>query len=361
MSGAAAARNGSRDRHENRHENSPQPARQEVKLPFGMAADGRMVSVEAVERGVACECFCPKCQARLVAAKGEVIRHHFRHYVEGGPACSEARETAIHQFAKQIICDRLFVSLPDPLGTMIRATEETRLGDVVPDVLAEYDRGETVAIEIWVAHQVPEHKVRHYNNHRQAAVEIDLRPYRLTDKTEADWETIVLHEAERSWLSPPEQIRRAREAERQRWLKAQRERMEAELALMKQIEGNRIAAEKALHELNAEKAAHKELEALVAAMRLARQREREQRAAAEYEQLRLKRAEERAKEAECRRVMIARLQREKRCPDLQDLVRVHGGYDKITPEAWAEYDRELALWRSRTAVGDFHRHPYRDR
>jgi hypothetical protein len=53
------------------------------------------------------------------------------------------------------------------------------------------------------------------------------------------------------------------------------------------------------------------------------------------------------------------LQREMRGPDLEALIRSHGTYDRITPEAWATYDRDLALWRLRTAVGDFHRPPYR--
>jgi hypothetical protein len=34
-------------------------------------------------------------------------------------------------------------------------------------------------------------------------------------------------------------------------------------------------------------------------------------------------------------------------PDLQGLVARHGGYDKITPEAWAEYDRAMADWQER--------------
>jgi hypothetical protein len=34
-------------------------------------------------------------------------------------------------------------------------------------------------------------------------------------------------------------------------------------------------------------------------------------------------------------------------PDLQKLVGCHGGYDKITPEAWAEYDRAVADWHER--------------
>ena len=192
-------------------------ARQEVKLPFGRTAAGRMVSVEAVERGVACECFCPKCSASLVAAKGQIYRHHFRHYVErDGTNCTEARETAIHQFAKQVICDQLYVGLPDLVGTMTKATPECRLGDIVPDVFAEYDSGETVAIEIWVAHQVPEHKAKAYNDRRQAAVEIDQRHYRFDDRSEADWQSLVLGGARRYWLSPPKHVREAREREKRR-------------------------------------------------------------------------------------------------------------------------------------------------
>ncbi len=32
-------------------------------------------------------------------------------------------------------------------------------------------------------------------------------------------------------------------------------------------------------------------------------------------------------------------------PDLQELIRRYGGYDKITAEAWAEWDREKAEWQ----------------
>jgi len=35
-------------------------------------------------------------------------------------------------------------------------------------------------------------------------------------------------------------------------------------------------------------------------------------------------------------------------PDLQELlVRKHGGYDRITPEAWADYDRAIVDWQAR--------------
>ena len=34
-------------------------------------------------------------------------------------------------------------------------------------------------------------------------------------------------------------------------------------------------------------------------------------------------------------------------PDLQELVARHDGYNKVTPEAWAEYDRAMAEWQER--------------
>jgi hypothetical protein len=34
------------------------------------------------------------------------------------------------------------------------------------------------------------------------------------------------------------------------------------------------------------------------------------------------------------------------CPDLQELVQRWGGYDRIPPEAWSEYDLALAEWRN---------------
>jgi hypothetical protein len=33
-------------------------------------------------------------------------------------------------------------------------------------------------------------------------------------------------------------------------------------------------------------------------------------------------------------------------PDLQALVAEHGGYDRISPEAWAHYDEAMKLWQA---------------
>jgi hypothetical protein len=37
--------------------------------------------------------------------------------------------------------------------------------------------------------------------------------------------------------------------------------------------------------------------------------------------------------------------------DLQELVRKHGGYHKITPEAWAEWDEANAEYQRQRRLG----------
>jgi hypothetical protein len=34
-------------------------------------------------------------------------------------------------------------------------------------------------------------------------------------------------------------------------------------------------------------------------------------------------------------------------PDLHELIEKHGGYDRIPPEAWAQWDRLSEAWRRR--------------
>jgi len=39
--------------------------------------------------------------------------------------------------------------------------------------------------------------------------------------------------------------------------------------------------------------------------------------------------------------------RENPAPDLQELVREHGGYSQIPPAAWLEWDQQVADWHMR--------------
>jgi len=59
-----------------------------LKLPFGLNQNNILVHIADAESGKNCSCVCPSCQSPLIAVKGNIKQHHFRHAVvnecEGG-------------------------------------------------------------------------------------------------------------------------------------------------------------------------------------------------------------------------------------------------------------------------------------
>lgn len=310
----------------------------EIKLPFGLGINGRMISIGEVVRGLACECFCPQCKTPLVAVKGDVIRHHFRHHAEYD-YCSGARETALHLFAKQLICETRQLALPHDLGPMRNAYQELWLEGIRPDVYANYD-SEDVAIEIWVAHQVPAEKVKTYAERQITAVEIDLRNYRHTDADDDAWREIILVSAAREWLVPPAEIREQERLRRQQELAEQRRIEQEARNALKEAERRRAAAQKLKDEERRRAAEANAIHVL----RLA-----EERAKREAEEL--KRKTEAEKTAEVRLALERRRRRELAGPNLQELVHAHGAYSQITSEAWKQWDADVAAHRKLTREG----------
>jgi hypothetical protein len=191
----------------------------DLKLPFGLRVDtGKMVSVDAVLRGLSCECVCPACHGQLVAAKGDIVRHHFRHHAEDR-ICAGALETVLHLMAKQILCERMThqiaLTLPDAeypvdLGTMESAASEVWLDGIRPDVLAQY-AAEPVAIEVHVTHRVTDEKISKFQARKLAAMEIDLKAcLSVVELTEELVAGAVLEHAPRRWLFEPACVRAAR-------------------------------------------------------------------------------------------------------------------------------------------------------
>ena len=186
----------------------------EAKIPFGQSSDGRMVSIYEVARGLQCDCACAQCGVPLVACQGEIVRHYFRHHANF-IACEHANETALHRFAKQVICQQLRLGLPDgDLGPLLAARAEIAIGDIRPDVLAEF-AVEPVAIEIFVAHRVDEAKAQKYADRGVCAMEIDLSLHRFADRTDEEWHEIILYAARRHWIVPPRSVREENERRRQ--------------------------------------------------------------------------------------------------------------------------------------------------
>ena len=81
---------------------------------YGIMEDtGTVVTVDNVERGLACGCICPSCGTRLEARKGESRAHHFAH--ETNKECLYGAEISIyHAFYELLNTSKRFF-LPDAI------------------------------------------------------------------------------------------------------------------------------------------------------------------------------------------------------------------------------------------------------
>jgi hypothetical protein len=83
----------------------------DAKLVYGVDPFGNMRHISEVERGDACGCICPACDAPLTARKGSENFHHFGHQVSS--SCVTAPETALHRLGKEIVATKLILFLPE--------------------------------------------------------------------------------------------------------------------------------------------------------------------------------------------------------------------------------------------------------
>lgn len=202
------------------------------KLPLGYSMDlKRMVHVSEVTRGLSCNCKCPGCGDRLVARKGNQMRHHFSH--TGDSRCGNSFETALHLFAKELLAERKSLTLPASSVSHKGTTRswssrssinfesivvESREKDLQPDIIGMVG-GKRLAIEIAVTHFCDAEKVEKYRKAEFSAIEIDLSEYREVQSLN-ELSDLILNSATRYWLFNPQQERLrnqlAQEAERKR-------------------------------------------------------------------------------------------------------------------------------------------------
>jgi hypothetical protein len=319
-----------------------------------------MISIEAVVSGLACECVCPECAQPLVAAKGDVYRHHFRHHADQA-VCWYAGETALHRFAKQLICETLELGYPRwhpgfgdemfavELGALRAAQSEVNLSDtgIRTDVLATFER-EPVAVEIFVAHRVQADKVARFVQCGIAAIEIDLSHYPRASKDDAQWREAILHSAPRYWLNPPKMVRDAESAKRAQWIEQQRERERAMRAEHQRLEAERLALDRALQAMAENDARRREQQRLLDEA-WAIERAAEQRVIVERE--RMQRERERFRSAAVTAALKQQHERERAVPNLQTLVLAHGTYSNIPAEAWAHHDDAVRRWNEQRLFG----------
>lgn len=199
--------------------------RTDVPLTFAHDAQGVLRHVDDVGRGLACDCVCPACGARLIAKQGSVLAHTFAH--ESGSECAHGVETALHLAAKELLLKEGWLMLPaliakaqalDSSGRLHRSersiarhsmsfdevTSEVRLGRVVPDIVAT-GRGTKLLVEVAVTHFVrdePE-KLSRLIEIGIPAIEIDLSSMPQGWSRDMLRDAVLKQVENKSWLFNP--------------------------------------------------------------------------------------------------------------------------------------------------------------
>lgn len=73
-------------------------------IPFAYSTKlKKLVDVSEVLGGLSCKCFCPSCNMKLLARKGEINKHHFSHFDKAINDCSYSYWVSVKDMAKQIL------------------------------------------------------------------------------------------------------------------------------------------------------------------------------------------------------------------------------------------------------------------
>lgn len=186
----------------------------DIVLPYGLSPDGRMVHIANVPSGLACNCICAECHKRLVAKKGDIIRHHFAH--EADADCASGYETMAHMLAKQVIADEKRIFIPAAIavaGGMQRVVTkrqwikfdtvnlEVWKNGLRPDIIGKL-RDRELAIEIFVTHRCGPEKIAELRARKCSSIEIYLGDIRDISDVNEFWQ-MVLFKAPRYWIFNP--------------------------------------------------------------------------------------------------------------------------------------------------------------
>lgn len=184
------------------------------RLTWAIAANGELVHISEVQRGLQCGCVCPMCHSDLVAKQGKVQEHHFAH--AKGAECAHAVETALHLAAKDILAKRREIVLPAveihfPYSSrhiavaperryLIEAIEvERKLQSIIPDVIVKIG-GRRLLVEVTVTHGVGSEKLRKIRELGLSCVEIDLSDAERNLAREEIEKFVVDENSRKRWL-----------------------------------------------------------------------------------------------------------------------------------------------------------------
>ena len=192
----------------------------EPQLTYALDAMGKMVYIGSVERGLSCNCRCPKCNEPLVAKLGHEggRQAHFAHRKSSD--CHGSYMTALHKMAEQIIEEEKAVMVPECKGiprqrlsfTQVETEQRVERKDLQPDIVGFTEDGLRWIIEIRNTHEVDEAKKAKIIESNITCLEIDVR-----EQTLENLKSFILESAgNREWINNPNYDAQIVEAKRKR-------------------------------------------------------------------------------------------------------------------------------------------------
>lgn len=177
----------------------------ELIFSWAETAEGKMVHVDDVSRGIECNCYCPNCHERLLARHGEINAHGFAHHSDQRSAnLSNCYKVTMYKLAEHIIKVEKKLFVPPYYGifkgqivkfTEIQIDNRYIRNDNQRDIIAMTPDGILYLIELNFGDTVVRQKSVDYNNIN--CVKIDLSSATLDSLHE-----LLLQSAEnKSWFN----------------------------------------------------------------------------------------------------------------------------------------------------------------
>ena len=156
----------------------------ENTLVFSWAenAEGRLVHIDSVPRGLDCGCVCPQCHEPLLARHGEINKHGYAHHSNTrGANLKICYMVTLYKLAEQIIQTNKRVFAPSYYGIFgakkfdfddVKIDSKYEREDKQPDVIATSVDGKQYLIEFKFKYKVQHKQAIDYKNLN--CLEIDL-------------------------------------------------------------------------------------------------------------------------------------------------------------------------------------------
>ena len=249
-----------------------------LKIPFGLQ-NNNLVTPSEVKRGLACNCICPGCNARLIAnhPKSSKRVNYFSHYACKG--CSTGYQTALHLAAIRVISENKWILVPDIYSELTLVDEDTlaeakversikggivildsveqevhEYPNIVPDIVA-MKGGDVLFIEVAVTSVIKESKLDKLKMLNFPVLEIYLKPNSDIPSLEEIKKLVLNTAGNRRWVVNPKllQLNQLVEAEAKKILTAKKneileQRTKDDIQHEKYLKLS--ATEKILYELN---------------------------------------------------------------------------------------------------------------